>query len=99
MESQDIPLPHLHHLPHACTHQPFLFFFPFFGLQDVVLGLVSVYNSTTTENVKATTASTLSRLLRSSPHLMPVLLEHCGLQIIMQGGLMLGSFRQQLCLF
>lgn len=61
------------------------------GSQDVVLGLVSVYNSTTTENVKATTASTLSRLLRSSPHLLPVLLEHCGPQIIMQGGLLLVS--------
>lgn len=54
--------------------------------QDVVLGLVGVYNSTKTENVKATTASTLSRLLRSSPQLLPVLLEQCGPQIILQGG-------------
>jgi ABC-type arginine transport system permease subunit len=54
-------------------------------LQDVLLGLVGVYNTTKTENVKATTASTLSRLLRSSPELLPVLLERCGPQILFKG--------------
>jgi ABC-type arginine transport system permease subunit len=58
-------------------------------LQDVLLGLVGVYNTTKTENVKATTASTLSRLLRSNPELLPVLLESCGPQTILKGALCL----------
>jgi ABC-type arginine transport system permease subunit len=58
---------------------------PIVCLQDVLLGLVAVYNTTKTENVKATTASTLSRLLRSSPELLPVLLERCGPQLLLKG--------------
>lgn len=54
-------------------------------LQDVLIGLVGIYNTTKTENVKATTASTISRLLRSSPTLLPVLLDRWGPQIILKG--------------
>lgn len=54
-------------------------------MQDVLLGLMGVYNSTKTENVKATTASTISRLLRSNPELLPVLLDNSGVQLILQG--------------
>lgn len=54
-------------------------------MQDVLLGLMGVYNSTKTENVKATTASTISRLLRSNPELLPVLLDNSGVQLLLQG--------------
>lgn len=54
-------------------------------LQDVLLGLKGVYNTTKTENVKATTASTISRMLRSNPELLPVLLENSGVQLILRG--------------
>lgn len=54
-------------------------------MQDVLLGLMGVYNTTKTENVKATTASTISRLLRSNPELLPVLLDKSGVQLILQG--------------
>ena len=53
--------------------------------QDVLLALVLIYDTTKTENVKATTASTISRLLRSSPTLVLVLLERWGPHIILKG--------------
>lgn len=53
--------------------------------QEVMLALVGIYNTTKTENVKATTASTLSRLLRSSPALMPALLDRWGPHILLKG--------------
>lgn len=63
--------------------------------QDVLLGLVGVYNTTKTENVKATTASTLSRLLRSNPELLPVLLDSCGGPQTILKGACLGALAQQ----
>jgi hypothetical protein len=53
--------------------------------QEVLFGLVGVYQSTSTENVKATAASTLARLLRSNPSLLQPLLEHCGPHLLLRG--------------
>lgn len=58
----------------ATTHQ-----------QDVLSSLVGIYTSSKTENVKATTASTLSRLLRSSPGLLPAFLDGWGPKLLLQG--------------
>jgi hypothetical protein len=56
-------------------------------LQDAVVGLMGIYSSTKTENVKATVASTLSRLLRSSPGMMAGVLERYGQHLLLTGAL------------
>jgi hypothetical protein len=56
-------------------------------LQDTVVGLMGIYSSTKTENVKATAASTLSRLLRSSPSMMAGVLERYGQHLLLTGAL------------
>jgi hypothetical protein len=57
-------------------------------MQDALAGLVGVYNSTKTENLKATAVSTMSRLLRSNPSLIRVLLQSWGLQLLVLGVLL-----------
>jgi hypothetical protein len=46
---------------------------------------VGILSSSTTENVKATTASTLSRLLRSSPQLLQPFMQRWGAQLLLRG--------------
>jgi hypothetical protein len=46
---------------------------------------MAIYSSTKTENVKATAASTLSRLLRSSPGMMEGVLERWGRHLLLTG--------------
>jgi len=67
--------------------------------QEVMLALVGIYNTTKTENVKATTASTLSRLLRSSPALLPALLDRWGPHILLKGVSALDKCLAQMQLF
>lgn len=59
--------------------------FVVFGLQEVLTGLVGIYSSTKTENVKATAASTLSRLLRSNLGMMTALMERWGCHLLLTG--------------
>jgi hypothetical protein len=54
-------------------------------MQDTLVGLMGIYSSTKTENVKATAASTLSRLLRSSPGMMAGVLERWGRHVLLTG--------------
>ena len=53
-----------------------------------------IFNSSKSENLKATTASTLSRLLRSSPPLVGYLLDKAGVRLI-TGGLADSSSKVQ----
>lgn len=56
------------------------------------MGLLNIYATTKTENVRATTASTLSRLLRGSPDLLPLMLQHNnGLAVMLRGACVFGS--------
>lgn len=55
--------------------------------QDTLVGLMGIYSSTKTENVKATAASTLSRMLRSSPGMLSGVLERWGRPLLLTGGL------------
>eukprot|EP00878_Enallax_costatus_P024327 GHUV01025960.1.p1 GENE.GHUV01025960.1~~GHUV01025960.1.p1 ORF type:complete len:809 (+),score=245.85 GHUV01025960.1:581-3007(+) len=56
-----------------------------FATLDTLVGLMSIYSSTKTENVKATTASTLSRLLRSTPNMVNVFLDRNGFRLMLTG--------------
>lgn len=56
-----------------------------FAVQDTLVGLMGIYSSTKTENVKATAASTLSRLLRSSPGMLSGVLERWGRPLLLTG--------------
>lgn len=51
----------------------------------MLTGLVGIYGSTKTENVKATAASTLSRLLRSNPGMMTAMMERWGCNLLLTG--------------
>jgi hypothetical protein len=48
---------------------------------------MGIYSSTKTENVRATVASTLSRLLRSRPGMMAGVLERHGQHLLLTGAL------------
>ncbi|WIA17198.1 hypothetical protein OEZ85_014081 [Tetradesmus obliquus] len=56
-----------------------------FAVQDTLVGLMGIYSSTKTENVKATAASTLSRMLRSSPGMLSGVLERWGRPLLLTG--------------
>jgi serine/threonine-protein kinase ULK4 len=52
---------------------------------QILPDLMAIYSSTRNENVKATTASCLARLLRSSPALLAALVDKWGLRLFVQG--------------
>lgn len=54
-------------------------------LQDTLVGLMGIYGSTKTENVRASAASTLSRLLRSSPGMVAGVLDRWGQHLLLTG--------------
>jgi serine/threonine-protein kinase ULK4 len=56
-----------------------------FCSQDVVFLLVQIYSSTKNENLKATTASTLARLLRHSASLVVYVVDKFGIRLFVAG--------------
>lgn len=56
-----------------------------FCSQDVAFSLVQIYSSTKSENLKSTTASTLSRLLRHSPTLVAYVVDKFGIRLFVAG--------------
>ncbi len=55
------------------------------ALTQVAFALVQIYNSTKNENLKATTASTIARLLRHSPQLVAFSVDKFGVRLFIQG--------------
>lgn len=53
--------------------------------QDVVSLMVGIFTAAPSENLRATAASTLARLLRASPPLASVLLERLGVRALVAG--------------
>ncbi|MEW5310458.1 MAG: hypothetical protein WDW38_002255 [Sanguina aurantia] len=56
-----------------------------FANTDVAFNLIQIYNSGRGENLKATTASTLSRLLRHSPQLVAYVVDKFGVRLFVSG--------------
>lgn len=56
-----------------------------FCSEDVVFNLVQIYNSTKNENLKATSASTLARLLRHSANLISFMVDKVGVRLFVAG--------------
>lgn len=56
-----------------------------FCSQDVAYSLVQIYSSTKNENLKATAASTMARLLRHSPTLVAFVVDKFGTRLFVQG--------------
>mmetsp|Transcript_37117 Transcript_37117/g.82576 ORF Transcript_37117/g.82576 Transcript_37117/m.82576 type:complete len:1288 (+) Transcript_37117:271-4134(+) len=56
-----------------------------FSNQDVAFNLVQIYNTTKNENLKATAASTLARLLRHSPALVAFVIDKFGVRLFVLG--------------
>ncbi|GFH10851.1 protein kinase domain-containing protein [Haematococcus lacustris] len=56
-----------------------------FTSQEVAASLVQIYSSTKAENLKATTASTLARLLRHSPQLVAAVVDKFGIHLFVAG--------------
>lgn len=56
-----------------------------FANQEVVFSLVQIYNAGRGEHLKATTASTLARLLRHSPALVGYMVDKFGVRLMVSG--------------
>jgi hypothetical protein len=54
-------------------------------LQDILFSLVAIYNTTKNDNLKATAASSISRLLRSKVSLINALLDKYGVAFMSTG--------------
>lgn len=52
---------------------------------EVAFSLVQIYSSTKSENLKATTASTLARLLRHNPTLVVYVVDKFGTRLFVAG--------------
>lgn len=55
------------------------------SVQDVAIALFAIFKDTKSENLKATTASTLSRLLRSSPTLLSSVMDKQAVRLVVAG--------------